>query len=38
MTIVSLAARTVVDFDRVFAQMSSDPPDAVLMTSDPAHQ
>jgi putative ABC transport system substrate-binding protein len=38
MTVVSLAARTVVDFDRVFAQMSSDPPDAVLMTSDPAHQ
>jgi putative tryptophan/tyrosine transport system substrate-binding protein len=38
MNIVSLAARTVVDFDRVFAQMSSDPPDAVLMTSDPAHQ
>jgi putative tryptophan/tyrosine transport system substrate-binding protein len=38
MTVVSLAARTVVDFDRVFAQMSSDPPDAVLLTSDPAHQ
>jgi putative tryptophan/tyrosine transport system substrate-binding protein len=38
MTVVSLAARTVVDFDRVFAQMSSDLPDAVLMTSDPAHQ
>jgi putative tryptophan/tyrosine transport system substrate-binding protein len=31
MTVVSLAARTVVDFDRVFAQMSSDPPDAVLI-------
>jgi putative ABC transport system substrate-binding protein len=38
MTVVSLEARTVVDFDRVFAQMSSDPPDAVLTTSDPAHQ
>ena len=37
MTLVSLAARTTVDFDRVFAQMSSDRPDAVLMTSDPAH-
>ena len=38
MTLVSLAARTTVDFDRVFAQMSSDRPDAVLLTSDPAHQ
>jgi putative ABC transport system substrate-binding protein len=38
MTVVSLEARTVVDFDRVFAQVSSDPPDAVLVTSDPAHQ
>ena len=38
MTVVSLAARTTVDFDRVFAQMSSDRPDAVLLTSDPAHQ
>jgi putative ABC transport system substrate-binding protein len=38
LTIVSLPARTTVDFDRVFAQMSSDRPDAVLMTSDPAHQ
>jgi putative tryptophan/tyrosine transport system substrate-binding protein len=38
MTLVSLAARTTVDFDRVFAQMSSDRPDAVLVTSDPAHQ
>jgi putative tryptophan/tyrosine transport system substrate-binding protein len=27
-----------VDFDRVFAQMASDRPDAVLTTSDPAHQ
>jgi putative ABC transport system substrate-binding protein len=38
MTVVSLAARTTLDFDRVFAQMSSDRPDAVLMTSDPVHQ
>jgi putative tryptophan/tyrosine transport system substrate-binding protein len=38
MALVSLEARTVVDFDRVFAQVSSDPPDAVLTTSDPAHQ
>ncbi len=30
LTLVSLAARTTVDFDRVFAQMSSDRPDAVL--------
>jgi putative tryptophan/tyrosine transport system substrate-binding protein len=37
MTIVSLEARTEVDFDRVFAQMSSDRPDAVLTTSDPLH-
>jgi putative tryptophan/tyrosine transport system substrate-binding protein len=38
LTLVSLPARTTVDFDRVFAQMSSDRPDAVLITSDPAHQ
>src|SRR5260370_208488 len=38
MTLVSLSARTMVDFDRVFAQMSSDRPDAVLLTSDPTHQ
>jgi putative tryptophan/tyrosine transport system substrate-binding protein len=31
MTVVSLEARTVVDFDRVFAQVS-DPPDAVLVS------
>jgi putative ABC transport system substrate-binding protein len=37
-TLISLEARTEVDFDRVFAQMSSDRPDAVLTTSDPAHQ
>jgi putative tryptophan/tyrosine transport system substrate-binding protein len=38
MTLISLTARTTVDFDRVFAQMSSDRPDAVLLTNDPAHQ
>ena len=37
MAIVSLEARTEVDFDRVFAQMLSDRPDAVLTTSDPLH-
>jgi putative ABC transport system substrate-binding protein len=37
MTIVSLEARTEVDFDRVFTQMLSDRPDAVLTTSDPLH-
>ena len=37
MTLVSLEARTEVDFDRVFAQMSADRPDAVLVTSDPVH-
>src|SRR3974377_1267576 len=37
-TLISLEARTEVDFDRVFAQMLSDRPDAVLTTSDPAHQ
>lgn len=37
-TLISLEARTEVDFDRVFAQMSSDRPDAALTTSDPAHQ
>jgi putative ABC transport system substrate-binding protein len=38
LTLVSLPARTTVDFDRVFAQVSSDRPDAVLLTSDPVHQ
>ncbi len=38
MTLVSLAARNTVDFDRAFAQMSSDRPDALLTTSDPVHQ
>src|SRR5215471_6901644 len=37
-TLISLEARTEVDFDRAFAQMSSDRPDAVLTTSDPTHQ
>lgn len=37
MTVVSLEARTEVDFDRVFTQMLSDRPDAVLTTSDPLH-
>jgi putative tryptophan/tyrosine transport system substrate-binding protein len=37
MKIVSLEARTAVDFDRVFAQLSSDRPNAVLTTSDPLH-
>src|SRR5580692_10644553 len=37
MTIVSLEARTEVDFDRAFAQMSSNRPDAVLTTNDPLH-
>jgi putative ABC transport system substrate-binding protein len=37
-TLISLEARTEVDFDRAFAQMSSDRPDAVLTTSDPVHQ
>jgi putative tryptophan/tyrosine transport system substrate-binding protein len=38
MTLISLPARTAVDFDRVFAQMLADRPDAVLLTSDLAHQ
>ena len=38
MTLISLPARTTVDFGRVFAQLSSDRPDAVLLTSDPSHQ
>src|ERR1700676_1162633 len=37
MTIVSLEARTEGDFDRAFAQMSSNRPDAVLTTNDPLH-
>jgi len=37
-SLISLEARTEVDFDRVFAQVSSDRPDAVLISSDPVHQ
>jgi ABC-type uncharacterized transport system substrate-binding protein len=37
MTLVSLPARTAGDFDQVFAQMSSDRPDALLTTNDPLH-
>jgi len=38
MTLVSLPARTVGDFDQVFAQLASDRPDAVLTTNDPLHE
>jgi putative ABC transport system substrate-binding protein len=38
MTLMSLEARTEVDFDRVFGQMTSEHPDALLLTSDPVHQ
>jgi len=38
MTVVSLEARTADDFDRVFAAMSADRPDAVLASLDPFHQ
>jgi putative tryptophan/tyrosine transport system substrate-binding protein len=38
MTVVSFEARTPEDFAGVFAQMASDRPDAVLLTSDPLHQ
>jgi putative ABC transport system substrate-binding protein len=37
MTLTSLPARTEMDFERVFAQMAADRPDAVLTTSDPIH-
>ena len=37
MTLMSLEARTEVDFDRVFTQMTSERPDAVLLTSHPVH-
>jgi putative ABC transport system substrate-binding protein len=37
MSLTSLEARTEVDFDRVFAEMTSEHPDAVLLTSDPVH-
>jgi putative ABC transport system substrate-binding protein len=38
LTLISLEARTADDFNSVFAQMSSDRPDAVLATNDPLHQ
>ena len=38
MTVSSLEARTAEDFNAVFAQLSSDRPDAVLLTNDPLHQ
>jgi putative tryptophan/tyrosine transport system substrate-binding protein len=38
MTLVPLQARSVDDFKQVFAQMSSDHPDALLTTNDPLHQ
>lgn len=38
MTLISIEVRTEKDFDRAFAQMASDRPDAVLTTNDPLHQ
>ena len=38
MTVFSFEARTADEFASVFAQMSSDRPDAVLTTNDPLHQ
>jgi putative ABC transport system substrate-binding protein len=38
MTLVPLQARSADDFKQVFAQMSSDRPDALLTTNDPFHQ
>ncbi len=38
MTLVSLQARAASDFEEIFAQISSDRPDAVLTTNDPLHQ
>jgi len=38
MKMVSLEARTADDFDRVFAAMSAERPDAVVATLDPFHQ
>ena len=38
LTLVSLQARKADDFERAFAQMSSDRPDALLTASDPLHQ
>jgi putative ABC transport system substrate-binding protein len=38
MTLLPLPARTADDFERVFAQLQSDPPEALLTTNDPVHQ
>ena len=38
MTVTSIEARTAGEFNAVFLQMSSDRPDAVLLTNDPLHQ
>ncbi len=38
MTLISVEARNQNDFQRAFAQMASDRPDAVLTTNDPLHQ
>jgi putative tryptophan/tyrosine transport system substrate-binding protein len=38
MIVISFEARTADDFSSVFTQMSSDHPDAVLLTNDPLHQ
>ncbi|HYA05668.1 MAG TPA: ABC transporter substrate-binding protein [Xanthobacteraceae bacterium] len=38
MTLALLQARTPDDFNSVFAQMTSDRPDALLTTNDPLHQ
>jgi ABC-type uncharacterized transport system substrate-binding protein len=38
MTVTSLEARNADEFTGVFAQLSSDRPDAVLTTNDPLHQ
>jgi putative ABC transport system substrate-binding protein len=38
MTLLPLPARTTDDFEQVFAQLQSDPPEALLTTNDPVHQ
>ncbi len=38
MALISVEARNDEDFDRAFAQIASDRPDAVLTTNDPLHQ
>jgi putative ABC transport system substrate-binding protein len=38
MTLVPLQARTADDFERIFAQMSSEHPNALLTANDPLHQ